>query len=140
MRTSASIAAIALALLACGSAAAEEVYRCGNAYSQKPCPGGTTVQVEDTRSAAQNKASIEQTQRDAKSAEAMQKERVKEEAKPAQALLPASRASDAEFAEAGKPKKTEFGAVEPRKRKEPAPKKKSGKKADTKQKAASKPA
>jgi hypothetical protein len=41
-------------LLACGSALAAPIYRCGKTYSQTPCPdGGTVVEATDPRSAAQ---------------------------------------------------------------------------------------
>lgn len=44
---------LGLALLA-GSAAAAPIYRCGNTYSQTPCPeGGKVVEATDPRSAAQ---------------------------------------------------------------------------------------
>ncbi|HEY0857696.1 MAG TPA: hypothetical protein VGE16_11595 [Albitalea sp.] len=45
-------AALALALVATLSAAAP-IYRCGQSYSQTPCPGGRVVEATDPRSAAQ---------------------------------------------------------------------------------------
>ena len=32
---------------------AQTIYRCGNAYSEAPCPGGVAIDVNDRRSAAQ---------------------------------------------------------------------------------------
>ena len=43
----------ALALLMAASAHAQPIYRCGDAYSQAPCPQARLVDVADTRSAAQ---------------------------------------------------------------------------------------
>ena len=64
-------------------AAAQNIYRCGDSYSQQPCPGGTVVEAEDERSAAQRSQTSQAAQRDAKTADAMEKARLKEEAKPA---------------------------------------------------------
>jgi len=72
--------------------AAETVYRCGESYSQQPCPGGKPVQADDPRSESQRTQTREAARRDAKVADEMQKSRLKEEAKPAQALLPPSKA------------------------------------------------
>ena len=50
------LALLCAGLFACAvPAAAQGVYRCGNTYSQQPCPGGKEVAVEDERSAAQIK-------------------------------------------------------------------------------------
>ena len=65
--------------------AAQDIYRCGDSYSQKPCPGGTVVQAEDPRSADQRSQTSLAAERDAKTADAMEKARIKEEAKPTQA-------------------------------------------------------
>ena len=65
-------------------AAAQTVYRCGNAYSHVPCAEGVAVNTDDARSAAQ-KAQSEQAQaRDQRAAKAMEKGRLAEE-KQAQA-------------------------------------------------------
>ncbi len=47
------IVATLLAAAALSAAQAQTVYRCGNAYSQAPCPQAQTVDVGDSRSAAQ---------------------------------------------------------------------------------------
>lgn len=95
--------------------AAEAIYRCGDSYSQKPCPGGRVVDTEDARSAAQRSQTAQAVQRDAKVADAMEKARLKEEAKPAQAYIPAAKPADGPQA-AGKTKKpVEFKAMAPAK-------------------------
>jgi hypothetical protein len=68
-------------------AAAQNIYRCGDSYSQQPCPGGTVVQADDARSASQRSQTSLAAERDAKAADAMEKARIKEEAKPAQAYI-----------------------------------------------------
>ncbi len=68
--------------------AAETVYRCGESYSQQPCPGGKAVQADDPRSESQRAQTRDAARRDAKVADEMQKSRLKEEAKPAQAIMP----------------------------------------------------
>ncbi|MBG9389556.1 hypothetical protein [Caenimonas aquaedulcis] len=75
-------------------ASAEGVYRCGSSYSQEPCPGGKLVVVDDPRSQAQRTQTSEASKRDAKLGDAMEKARIKEEAKPAQALLPPPKAEE----------------------------------------------
>lgn len=98
---------------------AQPVYKCGNSYSQQPCAGGAMVPVEDGRSAAQKSQTSEAAKRDAKAADALEKERLTLEGKAAPAHLPASQAQDRATAPrtlAGKPKKPEvFSAVVPKK-------------------------
>jgi hypothetical protein len=76
-----SLAGLAFTL-ACGAAGAQGVYRCGDTYSQQPCPGGVPVATEDARNAAQRTQATAAAQREAGTAEAMEKARLKEEAKP----------------------------------------------------------
>jgi hypothetical protein len=83
------IAFVAAAALFAAPSMAQTVYRCGDSYVQKPCPGGTAVDVDDSRSASQRTDTLDATKRTARAADAMQKERLAEESKPAQALLPA---------------------------------------------------
>jgi hypothetical protein len=102
-------------------AAAQDIYRCGDSYSQQRCPGGTLVQAEDARSAAQAEQTSVAAQRDVRTAEAMEKARLKEEAKPAQVYIPRPKAQDpvqetsrtASGAKATKP--VHFTAVSPKK-------------------------
>ena len=73
MKLLASFTIILIAI--CGAftrASAQNVYRCGNSYSQAPCPDGVPVDVQDARTAEQK------IQSDA--ADAMEKKRLKEEA------------------------------------------------------------
>ena len=122
--------AVACALSAMQPAAAQTVYRCGDSYSQKPCAGGALVPTDDARSEAQRAQAREAAQRDGKAADAMQKARLKEEARPVQAYIPApasqSAAEEKKPGAAVKPKKPQyFTAAAPRKPGEAAPKKKS---------------
>ena len=132
----------ALLVLVAGTAAAQQVYRCGSNYSQQPCPGGTTVQVEDTRSQADAKRADAETKRQAKAADALEKERLQQEAKAAPAnILPQGGTEAAQGKEAGSQKKAEakdkakgkarkpdyFTAVSPKKASEGTDKKKSAK-------------
>lgn len=126
--------AMVLAAAAWGApAAAQNIYRCGDSYSQQPCPGGALVQAEDARSAGQRAQTSQAAQRDAKSADAMEKARLKEEAKPVQSYIPA--AKSAPTAAPGdrkpvlaKPKKPQyFTATSPKKPVQPAAKKKKAK-------------
>lgn len=102
-------------------AAAQSVYRCGDSYSHKPCPGGTLVPVEDARSASQRLQTGQAAQRDAKAAEVMEKARLKEEAKPAQGYIPADKPESGMQQERQAPvaakatKPAQFTAVAPRK-------------------------
>ena len=82
------IAFIAAASFFAAPSMAQTVYRCGDSYGQQPCPGGTTVNVDDSRSANQRADTLDAVKRDRKTGDAMEKARVAEEGKPAQALLP----------------------------------------------------
>jgi hypothetical protein len=117
-----NLAALILATAAAGAlpAGAQEIYRCGDSYSQKPCPGGALVQAQDARSASQREQTSQAAQRDAKAASALEKARLKEEAKPVAAYIPVPKA-EAEEKNAGarKPDKARkpeyFTAAAPRK-------------------------
>lgn len=102
-----------MALLAATSlapAAAQDIYRCGDAYSQQPCPGGSVVEAGDARSASQRSQASQAARRDAKLADSMEKARLKEEAKPVSAYIPPK-----QEAAARKVKPADFTAVVPRK-------------------------
>ena len=47
------VTATAAALCVCHGAAAQQVYRCGNSYSQTPCSGAISVNTDDPRSDSQ---------------------------------------------------------------------------------------
>jgi hypothetical protein len=107
-----------LAAACVAPAAAENIYRCGDSYSQRPCPGGTVVEAEDERSAAQRSQTSLAAQRDAKTADAMEKARLKEEAKPVSAAYIPAKEQGPESAgkptAAGKAKRPEhFTGVAP---------------------------
>jgi hypothetical protein len=126
---------LATALGAPHAGAADPVYRCGDSYSSQPCPGGKAVQADDPRSAQQRAQNLEAVRKDAKTADEMQKSRLKEEAKPAQAIMPAPKVETPEPptnpAVTGVAKKPAyFTAVEPTKKdkSQPAKKKKKTKK------------
>jgi hypothetical protein len=83
MKTTKNHIPAAIALLVCcllaPSAFAQKVYRCGSVYSQTPCEGATTVDVNDSRTAAQKKEAESAIARDEKTAKAMETNRVKQE-------------------------------------------------------------
>ena len=124
-------AALLLALCAV-SAQAQTIYRCGESYGTQPCPGGTVVPTDDPRSAAQRAQTDAATKRDARSALVLEKERLRQEGKPAPATILAPAAADAPAADRdakAKLKKPEvFTAVAPKKPGD-APTKKQKKKA-----------
>jgi hypothetical protein len=70
------IAAALAATLAYG----QNVYKCGNTYSQTPCADGKTVDVSDSRTPAQKAEADAATRRGAKAADAMERSRLREEA------------------------------------------------------------
>jgi hypothetical protein len=57
----------------------QTVYRCGTHYSQTPCEGAIAVKADDARSAAQKVESEKVIERDGRTANAMEKARLKEE-------------------------------------------------------------
>ena len=84
-----------MCLAACSlGAGAQDIYRCGNAYSQKPCEQGVVVQADDARSAQQRAEAQEVARRDARVADEMQARRLKLEAQPVQAYIPQPAAKD----------------------------------------------
>ena len=119
-------------------AQAQNVYRCGGSYSNTPCPGATVVPTDDPRSSAQRAQTDAATKRDARSAQVLETERLKQEAKPAlTTVLDPGAASGAVTPPADKLvsktrlKKPElFTAVAPRKPGETTAKKKKRKKKD----------
>lgn len=129
-----NLSMVAMLCLAASSwiapAAAQDIYRCGDKYGQQPCTGGTLVQADDTRSADQRSQTSLAAQRDAKAADALEKARLKEEARPAQAYIPPPRVQEAPVEDStivhtGKAKKPAyFTATTPRKPGEPQAKKK----------------
>ena len=77
-RQAIAAATICTLLLAAAPAAAQKIYRCGpdaNVYSQQPCADGKALDVNDPRTATQQREARSAAAQDAKRAEAMQRER-----------------------------------------------------------------
>ncbi|MBI2772708.1 MAG: hypothetical protein HYX47_24035 [Burkholderiales bacterium] len=120
-------------------AAAQNTYRCGDTYSQQPCVGGKVVAVEDARTGAQKTQSEAAARRDAKSADALGKERLTQEGTaaksgPAQPVVASAPQQAASKPVMVKPKKPPyFTAVAPLKPGEKKPARKKKKKAAAKE-------
>lgn len=67
-------------LLATGAVGAQNVYRCGNSYSQSPCANAVAVQADDPRTEAQRDAAREGLAHDKALAREMEATRRKDEA------------------------------------------------------------
>ena len=74
-------------------AAGTNVYKCGSTYSQTPCEGAVAMQVDDARSKEQKSQSEASTVRQGKTANTMEKTRLKEEA---QAIAQSKRTKSSE--------------------------------------------
>ena len=74
-----AIVLIAIATVLSTGASAQNTYKCGDTYSQLPCPGGVIVNATDKRTSAQKTQSDLATGRDARTAEAMEKARLQQE-------------------------------------------------------------
>lgn len=77
-RTLNAIFSIAVCALSTG-ATAQNIYKCGDTYSQLPCPGGVTIDAADQRTSAQKTQADLATRRDARTADAMEKARLQQE-------------------------------------------------------------
>ena len=95
------------ALLALPLAApAQTVYRCGNSYSQQPCPGGSALDASDSRTPEQRQAQDASVRHERRVADRLEKERLKEEAaavRAAQQADQAQRAAEQGPRKSGKP-------------------------------------
>ena len=70
----------ALVLLLPGTAAlGQTIYRCGDSYSQTPCPGAVSLQVDDSRSAAQKAQADAATIATHRAATTLERERLAQE-------------------------------------------------------------
>lgn len=84
-------------------AEAQNAYRCGNSYSQTPCPGGVPVDADDSRSRAQKAQSESAIKRDVRTADSMEKTRQQqEEARKRAALKSADKPVDKTATHQGK--------------------------------------
>ena len=70
---------------------AQNIYRCGDSYSQSPCPGGVAIDAGDSRTKGQKAQADAATQRDRQTANTLEKERLKQEA----AVAPATHKAEA---------------------------------------------
>ena len=78
------------------------VYRCGVSYQDTPCAGGNTIEAEDPRSPQQQLEAARAVQKDAAMGEALQKQRIQQEAQQAKQQQAAQKAYRAQEAEAAK--------------------------------------
>lgn len=78
--------------VACTLATGQNIYKCGNSYSQTPCADGRTVDASDPRSPAQKAQADAATRRDARMADALEKSRLRDEARQRTANKPAAKA------------------------------------------------
>ena len=69
---------------------AQNVYKCEGIYSQLPCAGGQVRQTPDSRTEEQRRQTSAAASRDARAADALEKERLKQEAKVVQVPPPAT--------------------------------------------------
>lgn len=72
-------ALLALSCLPLTAVQAQTVYRCGNAYSQTPCPGASVIAVDDSRSAEQKAQTDAAATQAARQADRMERERLARE-------------------------------------------------------------
>jgi hypothetical protein len=86
---------LALMLLAyVQGSAAQTVYRCGSEYTQTPCENGSPVRTDDSRSASDRKAHQATVQKEKKTADALERQRLKEEQAAHQASMRAAAQED----------------------------------------------
>jgi hypothetical protein len=109
------LAMLVFAAVCSSPVSSQIVYRCGDTFSQSPCAGASVMQLKSEGvSAEAASASRAATRRDAKLADAMEKERLKAEARPANVLILPTKA--VAQSDDRKPAKAQlFTAVSPRK-------------------------
>lgn len=93
---------VILLLSLTATAKAQTVYRCGNSYSQQPCPGGNAVDATDPRSPEQQKAAQQGARHERRVADALEKQRIKEEEAAVRAAQQADQAQRAAVAKASR--------------------------------------
>ena len=104
----------AVALMFCfaaGTAQTQEVYRCGSAYSQTPCPQGRLVETDDARSEAQRAEATRVAVSERRLATDMRRDRLAEEAALKPAL--AGSLSAPKAAASAAPTKKKRGSAKP---------------------------
>ena len=114
---------IAAALALAGPwAAGQTVYRCGNAYGQQPCAGGSAIDSSDARTPAEASRAASVAAADARRADAMEKARLAQEKNapgaaiigPQAAATPAAMRPAKDGAKAKMGKLEQFTAVSPK--------------------------
>jgi hypothetical protein len=70
-----ALASAALLLAACAAVHALPIVRCGNTYTDAPCPGGQPVEVSDTRTPEQAKEQQTITERTRRAADKLEAQR-----------------------------------------------------------------
>ena len=98
---------------AVGAAQAQEVYRCGSAYSHTPCPQGRLVEADDARSEAQRAEAARVAAGDRRLATEMRRDRLAEEAGLKPALAGSLNAPKAVTAADHGPSKKKRGSGKP---------------------------
>ena len=65
------------------------IYRCGDSYGSQPCAGGREIAAESpSPTSAERRDAAAAAQRDARIADSLEKERLKQEARPASSYIP----------------------------------------------------
>lgn len=119
------------ALLACAAASAalaqaQPIYRCGDSYGSQPCAGGRELPAAPpAASNEQRRQAAGTVQRDAKLADAMEKERLKQEARPAQVYVAPAK-TDLDFDPHKSPEKAATRKLDVFTASSPAPRKPKG--------------
>jgi hypothetical protein len=67
-------------LLGASMTAAQTVYRCGNAYGPVPCPQGTAIDADDSRTSAQRNEALRIAADDKRRGDEMERARLRREA------------------------------------------------------------
>lgn len=95
MKTLSHVIALLL-LLSPALTAAQTVYRCGNSYSQQPCPGASAIDTSDSRTPEQRAAHAANVKQEKRAADALEKSRLQEEAAARRAAAAEEQARRAE--------------------------------------------
>lgn len=92
---------VAVLLLPLAAAApAQTVYRCGNSYSEQPCPEGSAVRADDSRTPQQQKAARDSARQERHTGDALEKQRLQAEGAAVRATQQAEAAEQAQRAAA----------------------------------------
>lgn len=78
MMPPALLAGLLLALAGGASTAAEPIYRCGQSFSQTPCPGATLVEPDDAPSAARRAEAQRVAEREKALGDRLERERLQQ--------------------------------------------------------------